>query len=226
MKYDRLAKSYLGAAAEKYESDRSRLSKWNAEQQVVERLLAGFPRGSTVIDIPVGTGRFIPAYAAFGLRATGMDISPDMTAIAARKAEKLGLDMPLHICDIRRIEAISDSFAIGVCICFLNWVDTDGAREALKELVRVTSGHLIVGIRHYAPLEELNFVKLEELRQFFLQMAVRLYKAFNRTGLRVHEKAAIHRIFAEKNLRVIEQVRVVPRKYGTDYYIYMLEKCQ
>ncbi|MDY0885638.1 hypothetical protein ACFPL7_23605 [Dongia soli] len=45
MKYDQLAKSYLGAAAETYESDRSRLSKWKAEQQVVERLLAGFSPG-------------------------------------------------------------------------------------------------------------------------------------------------------------------------------------
>ncbi|MDY0885639.1 class I SAM-dependent methyltransferase [Dongia soli] len=174
--------------------------------------------------MPVGTGRFIPAYAALRLKATGMDISPDMTAIAARKAEKLGLDMPLLIGDIRHIDAKADSFDIGVCICFLNWVDTAGAREALKELVRVTGGHLIVGIRHYTPLEELSFLKLQELGQFFLQIAVRIYKAFTQTGLRVHEKSAIHRIFREKNLRTVEQVRVVPRKYGTDYYIYMLEK--
>lgn len=224
MKFDRLAKTYLGTVAEEYDSERAKLAKWSSEQKIVEDLLANLPPDSSIIDIPVGTGRFIEAYHRLHLRAAGMDISPDMIMIAAGKSEKIGYGMPLRTADIRHIKAADGAFDTAVCICFLNWVDIDGAKEAFRELVRVARKSLIVSIRHYATFRELNPTTAEGFLQLVLQTAVRTYKALNRSGLHVHEEADVLAMFQEHGLALTRKIRVVPRKYGTDYYIYALEK--
>jgi ubiquinone/menaquinone biosynthesis C-methylase UbiE len=224
MNFEQLARNYVGTAASAYDDERSRLEKWASEQRIVEDLLATLPSGSSVVDIPIGTGRFVGAYHRLRLTPTGMDISPDMIAIAARKALKLGLIIPLYVADIRSIEAADDAFDTAVCICFLNWVDIHGARDAFNELVRVARKSVIIGIRHYASFGKLHPATLKGFWQLLLQLAVRAYKALNRNSLRVHEEADIFALFQRHALHLERQVRVVPRKYGTDYFIYMLEK--
>jgi ubiquinone/menaquinone biosynthesis C-methylase UbiE len=123
MDFEQLAQSYKGDAANAYDKERSSRKKWIAEQSIVENLLVTLPRGSSVIDIPIGTGRFIDLYHRLQLAATGMDISPDMIAIAAGKAKKIGLMIPLYTADIRKINAADGAFDTAVCICFLNWID-------------------------------------------------------------------------------------------------------
>src|SRR5262249_50695469 len=149
MKFEQLAGHYLGNTAEGYDAERAKLEKWASEQRIAEDLLATLPQGSSVIDIPVGTGRFVKTYHRLHLVPTGMDISPDMIAITAVKAQKIGLNMPLRITDIRSIDATDGTFDVAICICFLNWIDIRGAREAFSELARVARKSLIVGIRHY-----------------------------------------------------------------------------
>jgi len=224
MNFEKLGQGYLGAAATTYDDERAKLKKWASEQRIVEDLLATLPVGSSVVDIPVGTGRFIDAYHRLHLVPTGMDISPDMIAIAARKAQKLGLTMPLQIADIRSIDATDGAFDTVVCICFLNWVDIHGVRAAFRELVRVARHSLIVSIRHYVPFRKLHPVTPQGFLQWSLQLAARAHKAVNPDGLRVHEEIDLVTMFNEFGLSLRCQVPVVPRKYGTDYCIYMLEK--
>src|SRR5437899_5461628 len=96
MNFEQLARNYLGTAAKTYDDERAKLEKWASEQRIVEDLLATLPAGSSVVDIPIGTGRFVDAYHRLHLTPTGMDISPDMIEIAARKAQKVHLNMPLR----------------------------------------------------------------------------------------------------------------------------------
>lgn len=224
MKYEQLAQHYVGQKASGYDSERAKLEKWAAEQRIVEDLLRTLPSGASVIDVPVGTGRFIEAYHRLHLAATGIDISPDMMSIAASKARKAGLNMPLLIADIRQIAAPDGAFDAAVCICFLNWVDIRGARQAFRELTRVTRRFLIVSIRHYRPVSKLHLATQKGFWQGVLQIGARLYKTLDRGGLHVHKKADIDSMFHENGLEIKKRVRVVPTKYGTDYFIYLLEK--
>lgn len=226
MKFEQLALHYRGDAAKTYDAVRSRHDKWISEQRIVETLLTRLPPGSSIIDIPIGTGRFVDEYHRLRLMPTGMDISPDMIAIAAGKAERAGLNIPLHTGDIRRIQAADGAFDTALCICFLNWVDINGAREALRELVRVARKNLIVSIRYYVPFEKLRPATPEGFLQAALQGALRVHKVFSRSSLRVHEEAEVFAMFEECGLTLKQQFRVEPRKYGTDYYIYFLEKSQ
>jgi ubiquinone/menaquinone biosynthesis C-methylase UbiE len=224
MNFEQLARIYSGTVANAYDDERSKLEKWASEQRIVESFLATLPSGSSVVDIPVGTGRFVDAYYRLQLAPTGMDISSDMMAIAARKALEIGLNMSLYTADIRSIDAADDSFETAVCICFLNWIDINGAREAFHELVRVARKFLIVSIRHYTPFGKLHPATPKGFLQWALQLAMRVYKKIVHGGICVHEEADILVMFQEHDLHLKRQIRVGPRKYGTDYFIYMLEK--
>lgn len=224
MQFEELAERYRGARAKNYDAMRAKRMKWNSEQRIVGHMLEQLPLCASVIDIPVGTGRFIGEYHRLHLTATGMDISPDMIALAAGKALRHGLDMPFHVADIRKIDAADAAFDAAVCICFLNWVGIDGARQAVRELVRVTRKVLILSIRHYAPLATMRPATAEGFAQWLLQMAVRIHKRIFHEGLRIHEEAEVFSMFKENGLQLKRRSRVEPRKYGTDYYIYFLEK--
>ena len=82
---------YVGESAVNY--DRSRKSRdvfvWEEEvtAQLLERQLAP---GDRVLDVPVGTGRFIPRYARLDLQITGLDVSEDMLRQARKVSEELG----------------------------------------------------------------------------------------------------------------------------------------
>jgi len=61
-------------------------TKWRREQEVVASFLKELPRGAIILDVPVGTGRFIPCYRETALRWYGLDISRDMLREAKRTA--------------------------------------------------------------------------------------------------------------------------------------------
>ena len=47
--------------------------------------------GQPVLDVGCGTGRLLLAYLAQGIDIDGVDVSPEMLAICAEKAQQLGL---------------------------------------------------------------------------------------------------------------------------------------
>lgn len=83
--------AYIGAIAKKYEADRISQTIWEKEQQYIENTINSLQNNETVLDIPVGTGRFIPLYEAKGLTIIASDISSDMLNEARKKAENLSL---------------------------------------------------------------------------------------------------------------------------------------
>ena len=54
--------AYTASVAAAYELDRRGERIWQLEQDHLERELEDAPRGARILDIPIGTGRFIPIY--------------------------------------------------------------------------------------------------------------------------------------------------------------------
>jgi len=127
---------YMGKKASQYEAKRSHTRKWRLEHDAVASLL---PDAESVLDVPVGTGRFFPLYD--GMRVTGVDISPDMLAEARKRGFK-----DLHLGDIRDMRFADGRFDVAVCMRLLNWLTPSDMAQAVKELSRVAS-ILIVGLR-------------------------------------------------------------------------------
>lgn len=212
MKLEKLLTHYRGEVAAKYEKSR-RNPKWEAEQAAVSHFLSKIGKSSRVLDIPVGTGRFIPVYEQFGLAGVGMDVSPAMLAEAQKKVR--GDKIELRTGDIRHIDADAETFDCVVCMRFLNWIDLALLGEVLTELRRVSKKNLIVGIRHLVPFTELGVAgAIAQLKRRFIP----------KDELIVHKKSDVDELFVRLNLEIVETHSVERHKKGTSYTIYLLRK--
>lgn len=136
---EKVGRRYRGKGATGYDAKRSEKGKWILENEGVETL---FPLGvKTVLDVPVGTGRFQYFYEGRGISATGVDTSPDMLAEAIKKGM-----VDLHIGDIRKMPFENKSFDVVVCIRLFAWFEPKEVYGAMKEIARL-SDTLIVNIR-------------------------------------------------------------------------------
>jgi ubiquinone/menaquinone biosynthesis C-methylase UbiE len=217
MEADRLSNRYTGSSAEQYDSRRSGLAKWSREQDVMARILSRFPRGTMVLDVPVGTGRFIEFYKQYGLRTIGVDVSADMLRQCEKKAIEHEYDMPLVRCSIVDLGLSDDCCEAVVCVRFLNWLEYEELTKAMAELRRVSRGHLVLGLRHVVPLAELGSYRV--LRQTLMKIRRR----FTKDGLVYHKKKEITAAFEVNGLTIEEQHCLEQRRDGTDYVFYLLK---
>jgi ubiquinone/menaquinone biosynthesis C-methylase UbiE len=87
-----------------------------------------------VLELAAGTARNLPHYPA-DVRVTGVELSPEMLAIAKRRAEELGSDADLRLGDVQALEFPDDSFDTVVCTLGLCTIPDD--RKAVAEANRV-----------------------------------------------------------------------------------------
>lgn len=125
---------YDAEAAEKYDALRAETDKFKAEDVAVESWLGMIGRGARVLDIPVGTGRFLAAYRRNGMTAVGMDVSPHMLAKARIKCDRA----ELRFGDILAIDMSDATVDVAIAVRLLNFFDLGEMRTALLELSRVT----------------------------------------------------------------------------------------
>ena len=87
-----------------------------------------------VLEIAAGTGRNLPQYPG-GVRLTAVELSPEMLAIAKKRAEDLGQDADLREGDAQALEFADASFDTAVCTLGLCTIPDD--RQAVREVYRV-----------------------------------------------------------------------------------------
>jgi ubiquinone/menaquinone biosynthesis C-methylase UbiE len=137
------AEKYRGNIAATYDAQRAGQVKWEAEDRIVREMLADLPAGTEVLDIPVGTGRFLPLYEAKGFKAIGMDISADMLARAKAKQS----NAELRKGDIFKIDLPDKSVDVVLAIRIMNLIDHKDMHISLCELQRVARSRIIFNLR-------------------------------------------------------------------------------
>ena len=222
MDFDELKGRYEGAHADKYEQARSRGPKWRREQTAVTEILSRLPPGTSVLDVPVGTGRFIELYKHLKFSATGVDASRDMLRQAKERAESVASSIRLLEGDIRHLDATAGEYDAVVCIRFLNWIDFNSLNTVLAELARVTRCHLIIGIRTYLTASELGVPHPRGLVRWVLQQA---WRSLQWNGkLFVHKSTDTLSLFSKHRLEIIEAICTDEHRGGSNYTVYYLQK--
>ncbi len=161
-------KNYSGNVAVTYDKKRSKRKKWKREMAVMQTLISRFKRGASIIDVPVGTGRFLPFYYDSQHRVLGIDISMDMLRQAKAKALDAAQDQPggaknkmnFAIGDAESIPLADKSVDYVICIRLLNWVTKPISKTIIKEFKRVASEGIILGFRSLQPMTSSNFIRL------------------------------------------------------------------
>jgi hypothetical protein len=149
-KKERFAARYSGEGATAYEHIR-RDAKWDREEKAFDELYS-LVRPKSVLDCPVGTGRFIDRYVRDGVRALGADLSPDMLAEAARKIPP-GADIRLLRADILEpnvSSALGRDHDLIVCVRFVYALPRDDLTTLFRNFAATGARHLLVGVRMWA----------------------------------------------------------------------------
>jgi cyclopropane fatty-acyl-phospholipid synthase-like methyltransferase len=227
LSFEKLATKYVGKTAEDYERVRAG-QKWDTEHEAIEQLLASVPRSSTVLDIPIGTGRLLPLFKARDFQIFGADVSQDMLAQARATAQSIGRPIHLEEADIRSLPFPTDAFDLVVCLRFLNLVDERSLDEVLRELSRVSKGRLLIGVRYKTDLSEMKTTpgdigRLMARPIWIARWVYHLCFGYPRQS-RAHHQSYLFKLIASLNLEVARTRRVERRWDSTDYVLLLLEK--
>jgi SAM-dependent methyltransferase len=129
-----------------YEGRRAVTPKWAREQEVIEAVVRTLAAGSRVLDVPVGTGRFLSVYAEAGHRVCGLDISADMLA-QARAVPTAPPRLTLVQGEVERLPLRDRAVDWVVCVRFLNWVPRSQLDGVVRELLRVARAGAVLLVR-------------------------------------------------------------------------------
>lgn len=134
---------YYGDAAALYDAERAQTGRWQREQSAVSGFLSRLPDGLDVLDVPLGTGRFIDFYRAHHHRVTGLDASDEMMAVASRRAGAFALTTVRG--SATELPWPDASFDLVVSTRFLRHIlPLAQTRVALAEMARVCRSHAII----------------------------------------------------------------------------------
>lgn len=220
--FERLSGMYTGRTATSYERER-RDRKWFAEAQSMQELLEHVRPGSRMLDIPIGTARFLPYYKARNFDVYGIDVSPDMIEQARATADRVGANIRLDLGDIRSIHFDDNYFDLVVCIRFLNLIEWEQVRKVLPELARVSRGNVLFGIRYVTSYSELRFRPADLVRLMALLLGVVRFRSPRRRAL-VHDRKALDQLLVDAGLDVLHTSYVQRRWDGTDYVMLLCGK--
>ena len=145
--------------------------RYDREIRFFERTLFGDGRAwvcsqarGRVLELACGTARNLPFYPD-GIELTGIELSPEMLAIARQRAQELGHPADLRLGDVQALEFADESFDTVTCtLGFCTIPDTRAAAaEAFRVLRRGGQLLLLEHVRSPAPIVRAGQRLLEPL---------------------------------------------------------------
>lgn len=139
-----LGSDYVGAKARGYDAKRKDKKKWKDEHAIIHLMMKDLKPGTTVLDVPVGTGRLLKFFEGRGFKVTGVDVSQDMLALAGKLKCK---NVKLLEGDAQKLKYEDMEFDAVVCLRLLHLVDEKAMKAIVKELTRVASHIMILTVQ-------------------------------------------------------------------------------
>ncbi|MBQ1202787.1 MAG: class I SAM-dependent methyltransferase [Loktanella sp.] len=137
--------TYYKGRAKNYEKRRLKQEWWHTEQDEMKSLLESIPDRLSVLDVPFGTGRFVPFYNDRGFSIFGLDASNEMIEAAQKSLGPLFDTCKCSVGDAASLPYSDGQFDLVVSTRFLRDIVPFGtAKKMLSEMVRVSSRFLIV----------------------------------------------------------------------------------
>lgn len=162
---------YYGDVAKRYDWCRRKQPHWGREIELVSELATEGP----VLDVPLGTGRFIPRYRDRGLKFEGLDISADMVAEAKKKHGQF----PYRIGTVLDMPYKDQQFKTLVCVRLTMHLKPDELVRAFAEMNRVARTVVVSLHRKLVPHIESHDPELVVIRNNYLMAKYRSDHAGN-----------------------------------------------
>ncbi len=125
-------------------------SSYDGQMDFVERLLGrgdrewlGERATGRVLEVAIGTGRSLPFYVT-ATSLTGVDLSPEMLAVARRRADERGLPLDLLEGDAEALPVEDAAYDTVLCSLSLCTIPDPAAAIAEMKRVLVPGGRLLL----------------------------------------------------------------------------------
>jgi SAM-dependent methyltransferase len=210
---------YHGDEADYYLARRTHRRKWIREQQEMEKLLAAFPRGSSILDVPFGTGRYLEFYALGDHRTVGLDISREMMMQSRGAGTSENCLMGLVQGEAEALPLSDGAIDYIVCTRLFNWFPLATLRTVVCEFARVAKHGLIIEVRvgEGLGIRALAGSLVRDFARNPWRATRRLFKPLvsgrrgSLHGAKVHDPQDVADAFATCNLEVVEVISVAER---------------
>lgn len=138
--------SYYGRTASDYQKRRKKQELWKLEQKAMQELLNGLPDELKVVDIPFGTGRFVPYYIDHKYDIYGLDASNEMLKQAkVELGDEAYSKCKLQVGFSNELPYKDKEFDLLVSCRFLRDIIPFGqGKQSLAEFARVTKSYAIL----------------------------------------------------------------------------------
>ena len=137
-------------AAARYRVSRlpANFKRFHLEETILHRWLDGLPSNALILDVPCGTGRFLPTLTSHGYRYLGADISEAMIAEARSQATSPLVEGFIHA-DAAKLPLPDEHVDCVIIWRLLHHIADATARLAiLREAARVTRDRVIISFHH------------------------------------------------------------------------------
>jgi ubiquinone/menaquinone biosynthesis C-methylase UbiE len=217
------ASKYHDGVASGYDERRRSHPTWRWEDDHVRRFVASLPGRIEVLDVPVGTGRYVPIFLEAGWSVHGCDISADMLTAAE---QQLGDDFARCHMITAPAEAMPlDDASIDVIVSgrFIQWLpDLEAVDRVIAELARVGRGELFLQLRIPArPRESPGVGRSLRYVAAALRRLVRGWtvgRAARHTSLTAHPEPALLAILHRHGWHLVSISEECPSDPGLRWY--------
>jgi ubiquinone/menaquinone biosynthesis C-methylase UbiE len=153
-------RKYYGNVASGYDAKREKSEKWIQENRIVLEYLSTLDSGAKVLDVPVGTGRFVPYAEVRRFEYLGVDISDDMIKEASKKVTNpdqgfisLFRGSILESGGDVDWDKLENTFDCSMMIRMTRWLTPEECMVAMHNLMKVTKddGRIIFTYREDGP---------------------------------------------------------------------------
>lgn len=212
---------YTGTKAEKYDAKRKDTERFRNEDAAFTAFMQRLGPQGTVLDLPVGTGRWLPWMKDCAGPVFGVDLSADMLEVAKQKA---GDDARVRLLQADVFDPALASHVpvcdLVICVRFLNWLPTSDAGRAFGVLAGRAGKSMIVGVS----LVPRDGTAAPEPRPAWLFGRFRKQKKKeNAVPSYVHDEATVLGWFTEAGLGVREKT-FVHRMPDRENFFFLLSR--
>lgn len=217
-KQEKFARRYVGSGAARYETARVG-AKWTAEEATFDAMYSRV-RPRSVLDCPVGTGRFIDRYVRDNIEAVGLDLSDDMLAQATIKVPP-GSRVRLVKADIF---AEADAAKIGkdydliVCVRFIYALAKKQLRVLFHTFNDTGARHLLIGVRVWPD----STPRGRYLRWYLWNTEAKRPRLRRRWNRYTPFEGVLHGMLTDAGWEIVERARVLEDQ-PIGYYLYLLK---
>jgi ubiquinone/menaquinone biosynthesis C-methylase UbiE len=137
---------YIGEVASKYLEERVREKIWESEKNIIKNWIKNIPPSKLILDVPVGTGRFLEDYLEVGLNPYGIDISQDMLCEARKNIGKNLNSVNLQQGNAEDLPFPDASIDYIVCVRLFHLLPYSILKNVLSEFSRVCQNEVIIQV--------------------------------------------------------------------------------